>query len=134
MSIASGLTMLGRSQAESLMESTCVVTRMVPGVPPVNGDGSANPVVSTIYSGVCRLRFPTVHAVQVLVEGQSIARDKGILSLPVIGDSANVRADDIAVVTLSAVLDPGSTVTVRVETPFTQTHSTARRFPIEVLN
>lgn len=132
MSIASGLTMLGRAQAESLMESTCVVTRITGETQ--NENGSATPTVSTIYTGQCRLRFPTIRAQQALAEGQSIARDRGVLSLPVIGDSADVRADDIAVVTLSAVLDPGSTVTVRIETPFTQTHSTARRFPVEVVS
>lgn len=134
MSLATGATLFGRAQAEALMESTCVITRTAPGVPPVNADGSTNDEVTTVYTGACRLRFPTVRAEQVLVEGQSIARDKGILSLPVVGDSAAVRADDIAVVTLSAVLDPGSTVIVRVQVPFTQTHSTARRMPVEVLS
>lgn len=114
------------------MESTCVVTRN--GAPTVNGDGSTTPAVTTIYTGSCKLRFPSVRAVQVLVEGQSIVHDKGILSLPVVGDSANVRADDFAVVTLSPTLDPGTVVTVRIETPFTQTFSTARRFPVEVSN
>jgi hypothetical protein len=132
MNVATGLTLMGRRQAETLMESTCVITRR--GEPTQNNDGSTTPNVTTIYTGQCRLRFPSIRAVQVLVEGQSIVHDKGILSLPVIGDSANVRAADVAVVTLSPTLDPGTTVTVRVETPFTQTHSTARRFPVEVTN
>lgn len=134
MSIATGATLMGRTQAEALMESTCVVTRTVPGVPAVNADGSLNNVTATIYAGVCRLRFPTVRPTQVVPEGQSIGKERGVLSLPVIGDSADVRADDIAVVTVSPVLDPGVTVTGRIELPFTQTHATARRFPLEVLS
>lgn len=132
MSLAAGATLFGRAQAEALMESTCVITRA--GTPTQNADGTKTPNLTTIYSGQCRLRFPTVRAEQELVQGQSIAKDKGILSLPVIGDSANVKADDIAVVTVSAILDPGTVLTVRVEVPFTQTHATARRFPVEVLS
>lgn len=122
---------MGRKQAEALMESTCVITRVTSETQ--NDDGSVTPTLETIYTGPCRLRFPTVRPEVALVEGQSIVKDRGILSLPIAG-SAGVRADDIAVVTLSAVLDPGSTVTVRIETPFTQTHSTARRFPVEVVS
>lgn len=134
MSIATGITQFGRTVAEGLMESTCVITRTVPGVPPVNADGSNNDTTSDIYSGACRLRFPTVRPEDVLVEGQSIVRDRGILSLPVVGDSAGVRADDMVVVTLSPVLDPGTVVTCRIQAPFTQTHSTARRFPVQVIS
>jgi hypothetical protein len=128
---AESTILAGRQMMEGLMESTCVITRN--GVPTQNSDGSTSPNVTTIYTGPCRLRFPSIRAVQVLVEGQSIVHDKGILSLPVVG-SAGVRASDVAVVTLSATLDAGTTVTVRIETPFTQTFSTARRFPCEVSN
>lgn len=115
------------------MESTCVVSRTL-GDPVVNADGSTTPNTQTIYTGICKLRFPSIRAEVVLVEGQNLVKDKGILSLPVLGDSANIRADDVAVVTLSPTLDPGTVVTVRIETPFTQTFSTARRFPAEVIN
>lgn len=131
MSIAAGATTFGRSVAESLMESTCVITRTTGQTQ--NSDGSTTPITLTVYSGPCRLRFPSIRPEQSLAEGQSIVRDRGQLSLPVVGDSADVRADDIAVITLGA-LDPGTVVTARIESPFTQTHSTARRFPVEVTN
>jgi hypothetical protein len=133
-SIASGLTLLGRTQAEALMESTCVITRTVTGVPPIDHNtGRSNDVTSTIYTGPCRLRFPSIRPEQSLAEGQQLVKDRGILSLPITG-SSSVRAGDIAVVTLSATLDPGTTVTATIAAPFTQTHSTARRFPVEVTN
>lgn len=134
MSIATGLTLMGRTQAEALMESTCVITRTTPGVPAVNDDGSLNNTTTTIYSGSCRLRFPTVRPTQVVPEGQSFGKEHGVLSLPVVGDSVGVRADDIAVITVSPILDPGVIVSGRIELPFTQTHATARRFPLEVLS
>lgn len=131
MSIASGLTMLGRGQAEALMESTCVITRTTGQTQ--NSDGSTTPIIATIYTGACRLRFPSIRPEQALAEGQSIVHDRGQLSLPVVGDSADVRADDIAVITLGS-LDPGTVVTARIEAPFTQTHSTARRYPVQVVS
>jgi Family of unknown function (DUF6093) len=121
---------MGRKQAEALMESTCVITRVTGSVQ--NDDGSKTPTLGTIYSGPCRLRFPTVRPEQSLSEGQTLARDKGILSLPV-STSAGVRANDTATVTLGD-LDPGTVVVGRIEAPFTQTHSTARRFPIQVVS
>lgn len=131
-SMPTGVALLGQSIALGLMESSCVITRTVPGT--VNhSTGIATDTPTTIYTGVCRLRFPTVRPEQSLTEGQQIVRDRGILSLPITG-TAGVRAGDSAVVTLNPVLDPGTTVTVQVAAPFTQTHSTARRFPVEVSN
>jgi hypothetical protein len=132
---AGSTTLAGRQLAETNMESTCVITRSTPGAPGNvdHATGLATDGSSTIYAGSCRLRFPSVRPQQSLVEGQQLVRDRGILSLPLIG-SSSVRAGDVAVVTLSTTLDPGTTVTVEIAAPFTQTHSTARRFPVEVTN
>lgn len=125
---------MGRKQAENLMESTCIITRSVPGT--VNHSTGAKGDTSTqIYSGKCRLRFAFVRPEQKVAEGQQIAQDKAILSLPVTADgSADVRANDTAVITMSPILDPGVIVTVLIEAPFAQTHATARRFPVQVSN
>lgn len=122
--------MLGRGQAEALMESTCVITRET-ATATNHSTGVNTPTTETVYSGKCRLRFPTVRPEQSLTEGQQLVKDRGILSLPITG-SSTVRAGDIAAVTLSAVLDPDVVVNVQIAAPFTQTHSTARRFPVEV--
>jgi hypothetical protein len=122
----------GRIFMEAGMESTCIITRKTGST--VDAGGNNVDTFATIYSGPCRLRYPFVRPQEVVAEGQSIARDRAILSLPAVGNSANVRANDLAVVTISPVLDPGTTVKVRVETPFAQTHATARRFPVEVSN
>lgn len=132
MNLATGVALMGRKQAEALMDSTCVISR-VTGSDIDSDTGLETPTTDTIYTGSCRLRFPFVRPEQVIAEGQSIARDRGVLSLPMIGSNA-VRANDLAAITISPVLDPGTVVIARVESPFTQTYATARRFPVEVLS
>lgn len=133
MSVFQGLTRMGQAQAEALMESMCVITRAgAPTVDHATGAETTSPV--TIYAGKCRLRFPFVRPQQGLADGQVLEKARGILSLPV-SDSrtANVRAQDVAVITVNPA-DPGSVgVTVRVEGGFPETHPTARRLPVEVI-
>jgi len=128
MSLAAGITMMGRKQAELLMESTCVIKRQTGTTPDSNG--VEVPTYSTIYTGKCRLRMPDARPNTVVAAGQSIAVQAPILSIPVTATgSGNVRTDDIA--TISSPLD-GNTVVARIAGFHSQTHSTARRFPVEV--
>jgi hypothetical protein len=131
----------GRALMESLMDSTCVITRTSGGsIDPSTGLLSGG-TATTIYSGVCRLRYASVRPTQVDAEGQNIAEERGVLSLPVVGDStsvtvgssAAVRVNDIATITLGP-LDPAGTVVGRIELPHAQTQATARRFPLQVLS
>lgn len=114
------------------MESTCVITRKT-GQATDHETGLLVDTFDTIYSGKCRLRFAFVRPEQVLAADQQLAKDRGVLSLPIVG-SNTVHADDVATVTISPVLDPGTVVVGRIEAPFAQTHATARRFPFEVVN
>lgn len=128
MSLATGVTLMGRKQAELLMESSCVITRQT-GTSP-DGNGVEVPTFSTIYEGKCRLRMQDARADTVAAAGQTVAIQSPILSLPVAATgSANVRTDDIA--TITSPLD-ANTVVARIAGFHTQTHSTARRFPVEV--
>lgn len=122
----------GRALAASLMESTCEITRA--GEPVVDPDtGILTPSTTVIYTGQCRLRFPYVRPQQLLADGQQLAKDRGILWLPVDG-SADVRADDVATLTVNP-LDPGQVgLRLRIEAQFVETHATSRRFPIEVIS
>jgi hypothetical protein len=130
--MATGTTLMGRKQAENLMESTCVITRKTGTT--VDHDTSLDvDTFDTIYTGKCRLRFPFIRPQQALAVDQQLVKDRGILSLPVVG-SNTVQADDIATVTLSPVLDPDTVITGRIEAPMGQTFATARRFPFEVTN
>lgn len=129
---ASSATLSGREFAEAQMESTCVITRTTPADPAIDpATGLENPpTITTTYTGKCRLRFPFVRPEQALAAGQQLAKDRGILSLP-IASSAGVKLDDIADVTIGP-LDPGTVRRMRIMAPFEQTHATARRFPVEV--
>jgi hypothetical protein len=131
MSVATGTTLMGRKQAEALMESTCIITRKTGTT--VDASGANVDVFATIYTGKCRLRFPFVRPQEVVAAGQTIAKDRGILSLPIAGSNA-VLADDVATITISPVLDPGTVVTARVEAQVAQTHATARRFPVSIVS
>jgi len=125
-----GVTMLGRRTAEALMESTCVIKR-ANGIT-VNPDGTETPAWTTVYTGKCRLRYPFVRPQQALVEGQQLAKQRGILSLPIVG-SESVLTDDVATITVNP-LDVGvQGQTFRVEGPFTETHATARRLAVEAI-
>lgn len=133
MSLASGALRMGRKQAEALMESTCIITRASTETTLDPDTGLYVPAdPTTVYTGKCRLRFPFVRPEQALAAGQQLAKDRGILSLPVEG-SADVLTDDLVSVTIGA-LDPGTVRSLRIMAPFEQTHATARRFPVEVIS
>lgn len=128
MTLASGITLMGRKTAEALMESTCVIKRKSGTAE--DGNGVVTDTFTTIYSGKCRLRMPDAHPNTVVAAGQSIEVQSPILSIPVTASgSGSVKSDDIA--TVSSPLD-GNTVVCRIAGFHTQTHSTARRFPVEV--
>lgn len=130
MSLATGVTLMGRKQAEALMESSCVVTR-AGAVATDPATGVDSPTLTTIYSGKCRLRFPDANSNDVAAAGQSIEKQSPTLSLPVDAASALVLTDDVATVT--SPFDP-LVIVVRIAGVHSQTHSTARRFPVEVLS
>jgi serine acetyltransferase len=138
MSVSIGATLMGRRQAESQMESTCIITRKTGTT--VDASGANVDVFTVIYDsgkgdglgGKCKLRFPFVRPQEVVAAGQTIAKDRGILSLPIVGSNA-VLTDDVATITISPVLDPGTVVTARIEAPIAHTHATARRFPVSII-
>lgn len=117
--------------AESLRESTCVIERPGPDVTDPD-TGVVTPSMTTIFTGPCRVRYPYVRPEAVDVAGQQLAKVRGFLSVPVEGTSG-VQADDQATITMGD-LDPGAVIVARIQSPATQTHMTARRFPIEVLS
>jgi len=130
MTMFAGATRMGRALAESMMESTVIIKRA--GVPSEDANGVLTPTYSTIYSGVCRLRVTEARSDEVAAAGQGLAKQNPTLSIPVSASgSADVRVDDIATVTTP--LD-SVTVIARIAGLHSQTHSTARRFPVEVTN
>lgn len=133
MSIQSGALMMGRKQAEALMESACTITR-VTGKALNETTGQMQDTLTTIYSGPCRLRAQSARIQQLDSVGQELAADRQVLSLPVgAAGSANVKADDVATVT-GNTSDVGLVgVRCRVMAFSAQTAATARRFTVEVL-
>jgi hypothetical protein len=134
MSVFQGLTRMGQAQAEALMESTCVITRAGSTVVD-HGTGAVTSDTATIYEGPCRLRFPFVRPQQADAAGQIVEKARGILSLPIsVAESAQVTAGDVATITVNPA-DPGVVGTrLRIESPFPETHATARRLPVEILS
>lgn len=134
MSVFQGLAKLGQRQAEALMESTCVITRATDAI--LNDDGSVSTTPDTIYTGQCRLRYPFVRPQQVSVASQVLEKARGILSLPISDPTtANVRTNDVVTITGNPS-DPDGVVGQQwiVLGPFTETHATSRRLPVEAIS
>jgi len=112
------------------MESTCTVTKVATGaIDPLTG--LETETTTTVYSGVCRVRWQTALANEVDGAGQILAVQNPEVSLPVEG-SGGVRPDMLLTVTANP-LDTSLVGTVfRVKGIQFQTHSTARRLQVEV--
>lgn len=122
----------GRAIAAAMMEAACTIDRKVKGAlneTTLQYDNTSE----QIYSGPCRTRFVASIVRESDVQGQSLARQEGVLSVPIPG-SGDIRPDDVATITANA-LDPeqvGQRFIIRGI--HEQTFSTARRFPIELVS
>ncbi|MDQ7877368.1 DUF6093 family protein [Microbacterium sp. QXD-8] len=128
----------GRALAQALMEAT-VRIRRVTGTQRNQETGQVDDVWTTVYEGPARVRFPGGQPRDVDAGGQRFAESSPTVSLPVdaderitVGSSADVKFDDEGEV-LTNPHDPARVGnTFRVAGPHDQTHSTARRLPVEV--
>jgi hypothetical protein len=133
MSVAAGIARLGRRQAEALMESTCTITKQATGsVDPTTA--LRTQTTATVYSGKCRLRFPTGAADDIDAAAQILARQTPTVSIPVeAAGSGDVRPDMILTITANP-LDPSLVgIRFRVRGIQFQTHATARRLQVELI-
>jgi hypothetical protein len=126
---ADSVVLQGRVLLEAMMTSSCVIQRQS-GTTTDPATGIDTPTFTGIYTGKCRLRMPDARSNDVQAAGQTVEVQSPTLSIPVTAaGSGSVRPGDIATVT--SPLDP-NIVTVRIAGIHTQTHSTARRFPVEI--
>ncbi|MFN4000871.1 DUF6093 family protein [Microcella sp.] len=133
MSIAAGVARMGRRQAESLMESTCTITKVAADeIDPETG--LRTQTTTTIYTGKCRLRLPSSWAADVDAAGQMLARQMPEISIPVeAAGSGDVRPDMSVTITANPLDTSVVGVTFRVRGIQFQTHSTARRLQVELM-
>jgi len=136
-SAASGLLGMGRALAASLQDSTVIVRRKT-GSTRDETTGLETPTTVTIYNGPARLRFLSADPRKADAAGQRLAEQSPTASFPVTGEhaeaAANIRVDDVGEITANPD-DPGIVgVEFRVAGTHAQTHSTARRLPVEVLS
>lgn len=134
MSIAAGVTGMGRRQAEALMESTCTI-RKVTGQSTNSSTGAVTDTTETVYTGKCRIRYrnqtvnPADSASQILTVQQLE------LSIPVTASgSGNVLVDHVATIDTNPLDTSMVGKTFRIAGVHAQTHATARRFPVEVVS
>lgn len=126
-----GVAQMGSKLAEAKMGSTCVIRRKTGESTDANG--VVSDVFTTIYSGKCGLRMADAQSNQVVAAGQSLETQSPTLSIPVAAaGSASVRPDDIATVTTPLDSFDSFVAIARIAGMHSQTHSTARRFPVEV--
>lgn len=128
----------GRERAQSLMDSTVRIRRKT-GTARNPATGKVDATWATIYEGPARVRFSAGQPRSVDSAGQRLAEQSPTVSLPIVSDprivsgsSSAVRVDDEGVV-LANPEDPGTVGTeFRISGLHEQTHSTARRLPVEV--
>ena len=130
MTIATGATLMGRKQAEALMESTCTVTKVATGsIDPATG--LATTTTTTVYTGKCRVRWSSRDAMEADAAGQILAVQTLTVSLPVVG-SGTVLPDMLLTITANALDTSLVGVVFRVKGIQFQTFGTARRLQVEV--
>lgn len=112
------------------MDSECTITSVATaGVDPATGEYTTT--TTTVYSGKCRLRWPTALANEVDGAGQIIAKQSPTLSIPIEG-TGDVLPDMIATITASPLDESTVGLKLRVKGVQFQTHATARRLQVEV--
>lgn len=130
----------GRRAAERDMQSRCKITRTTP----ISLDTvtlnlrDLDPTDDNVYEGPCRVKSLTGRVFAVLGEGQTLAEQQLIVSLPIdatadvsYGTSGSVRIGD-RVEVVEGGPDAALTGTVlRIAGEPEQTLATARRFPVE---
>ncbi len=85
-----------------------------------------------VYSGPCEYVAANTQARSVSSGGRDLVQQGAVLKLPVTAPgSANVRAGDVAIVTLSSHDATTTALTVRVSGGHHQTVAVARRIPVE---
>lgn len=128
----------GRALAQALMDSTVRITR-VTSKTPNRLTGKIDVTRAVIYDGPARVRAPGSEPRDVDAAGQRFAEQTPTVSLPIAADSrvtegssAAVRVDDEGEITANDAA-PGAVGTrFRIAGQHEQTHSTARRMPVEV--
>lgn len=118
----------GRALAQSLMTSTCVVTRVIGETwDPVTLQNV--PALETVYEGQCRVRQASAQDHAENAADQSFVASLYVLSLPVTG-SEEVHRDDLVTVTTcpeDAALE-GDRFSIFAAPAYS--HGTARRIPV----
>lgn len=129
----------GRALAESLMQSTVRIRRRSKERVRNPATGREEYSWAVVYEGPARLRADAAQPQDSDAAGQQVTDRQMRVSLPIgahpriiTGASADVHVDDVGVLTANPE-DPASVgLEFRVRDGHVQTHSTARRLPVEV--
>lgn len=130
----------GRERAESLMQSRVRVRREGPKTRET-ATGLETPTWTIVYEGPARLRASNAQPQDVDAAGQQLTERDQELSLPIgyhpdieTGASIHVHVNDVGEL-LANPHDPAAVgLQFRVRDGHVQTHSTARRLPVEVIS
>lgn len=132
MSIAAGVTNLGRLQAEALMTATGTIERVTGTIEDPDTYETVN-TTDVIYDGKCRLRITkSVQGAPGSIPGAVAIKDELILSIPVDAPgSGDVRPNDLWMCATNPT-DPSIVgLVLRITGVHHGTYMTARRFPVE---
>lgn len=120
-----------RAEAESMMVTVGAVTREVEVTDPITFVVSTVP--TTIYAGICRLRFGGTQPGTADIPGAVVTDQSAILSFPIDG-SSGISVDDVWTCTANPLDVSLVGQRLRITGTHAQTHATARRFAVEKIS
>jgi hypothetical protein len=121
---------MGRRQAEALMVSSCVISRMS-GRSLNEQTGEYSDTFTVVYDGRCEFKYSQASFEDVDAASQQLTQQRPVLKVPVEG-TAGVMVGDVVELT-GHPLDTGMVgLQFRIAGLHSRTYATARRFPVEV--
>lgn len=120
-----------RMTAEALMQSTVIIRRE--GVPVRDpSTGTMTPTLTTVYTGPARLRLASGQPRDVDQAGQRVTEQSPMVWVPV--QTWGILVDDVGEIIANPHAPGDVGLVFRIAGIHAQTHSTSRRFPVEVLS
>ena len=135
MTVAAGVTSMGRLHAETLMTSVGTIKRQT--------GTTTDPVTlvevpvygTTVYSGKCRIKFPKGDPSTVAIPGTVATVQTPEVHIPVeAAGSGDVKVNDVFECTVNPLDTSLVGVRFRIAGLHMGTYMTARRFPVEQVN
>lgn len=122
----------GREAAEARMTDWCRVGREKRSGPIDESTGEFPTVIDPVYEGICEFKAANVQARDFDAASQQLVSQDAVLKLPILSSTSVAKGLVIEIV--RSENDPGLVgLRATISGPFASSHTTSRRFPVEVV-